>query len=91
VILDDLAERAGLPLNQMEALLQGSAPPDAARRLGIPRLQLQEFIDGEETSSLAERLDVRLVELTELRARIGLEGAVGFVLGLLVEAESPDS
>lgn len=83
--LTSLASSTGLPVEQVDALLEGSVGGGVAQKIGTAALIVQDFIDGEVKPAMATELGLPLEEARELRASLGREGAVGLVVGLLVE------
>jgi hypothetical protein len=85
--LMDIALRAGVPLTDIEELVRGNVTATIAERLGVPMLALQEFVShGEATAAVAHRLGMSMAAAEELARPLGLEGAIGLVLGLLLES-----
>lgn len=82
-----IAERLDLPAAELEALMDGRVGQTVARRLDVTPFQIQEFLDGEAAPLLADRLGVPTLELTRFQGRLGLEGAVGLLVGLLMRRE----
>lgn len=87
MVFDNIADVLHIPPTELEALIDGQAGPNVGRRLDVPPFQVQEFLDGEDAPALAERLRVPMLELTRFRKRLGWEGAVGLLVGLLMRPE----
>jgi len=83
--LMDIAIRTGVPLIDIEDLVQGTVTDVIALRLGIPQLALQEFVaHGEASARVAHRLGMSMAAAEELVHSLGRDGAIGLVLGLLL-------
>jgi len=87
--LMDIALRTGLPLIDIEDLVQGTVTDSVAERLGVAQLALQEFVSHQQASAkVAHRLGMSMAAAEELAQSLGREGAVGLVLGLLLGSSS---
>lgn len=84
MVFQHIAAALDLPAAELEALMDGQVGQSVARRLGVPPFQAQEFLDGEDAPALAERIGVPMLELTRFRNRLGWEGSVGLLMGMLV-------
>jgi hypothetical protein len=83
--LMDIAVRTGVPLIDIEDLVQGTVTDSVASRLGVPLLALQEFVmHGQASAKVAHRLGMSMAAAEELARPLGREGAIGLVLGLLL-------
>jgi hypothetical protein len=83
--LMDIALRTGVPLIDIEDLVQGTVTENVAERLGVPMLALQEFVSrGQASAKVANGLGMSMAAAEELAQSIGREGAIGLVLGLLL-------
>lgn len=87
MVFQHIAGALDLPAAELEALMDGQVGQSVARRLGVPPFQVQEFLDGEDAPALAERIGVPMLELTRFRNRLGWEGGVGLLMGMLVPSE----
>lgn len=83
--MDALAAQAGVPVEQAEALVDGLVGGGVAQKLGMAVLIVQDFIDGDVKPAMATELGLPPEEAKALRERLGREGAVGLVVGLLLE------
>lgn len=83
--LTSLASSAGLPVEQVDGLLEGLVGGGVAQKLGMAALILQDFLDGDVKPAMATRLGLPREEARELRDHLGREGAIGLLVGLLIE------
>lgn len=83
--LSGIAVRSGISSATLISLINGIVTPGVANRLGISSASLQSFIDGSATPGIGVLLGVRSSTAQELRDLIGREGAIGVLIGLLIE------
>ncbi|MFW6192032.1 MAG: hypothetical protein ACOC83_00985 [Gemmatimonadota bacterium] len=91
MVFQNIARALDLPSAELEALMDGQAGQSVARRLGVTAFQVQEFLDGEDAPALAERIGVPMLELTRFRNRLGWEGAVGLLMGMLIPVKHDEA
>ncbi len=80
-----IGSRCGVTSSNLEALLSGKVSISVAGRLGVTSSSLQAFVDGGTSISLAGKLGISSSNLQELRKGLGKEGAIGLIIGLMVE------
>lgn len=83
--LENMAAETGVPLEQAEALADGLVGGGVAQKLGTAVLIVQDFIDGDVKPAMATELGLSLDGAKALRDRLGREGSIGLVVGLLLE------
>ena len=87
--LMDIALRTGIPLMDIEDLVQGAVTDGVAERLAVPQLALQEFVaHGQASAKVAHRLGLSMASAEELAQSLGRDGAIGLILGLLLGSSS---
>jgi hypothetical protein len=82
--MEDLAIKCGILNSSLEYLMSGSINVVVARQLGLPASSIQQFINGERSTALAKNLGITSKTLQDIRMRLDQQGAVGFILGLLI-------
>jgi hypothetical protein len=83
----EIANRAGVPLVDLESLARGQPSPSIAQRLGISVADLDSFLRGAATVSMTNRLGLTAMNSARELARLGgIKGAIGIVLGLLLSS-----
>lgn len=87
--LDDLADRTGLPAEQVDGLLEGLVGGGVAQKLGTGALIVQDFVEGNVKPAMGALLGISHQEAGELRKRLGREGAIGLIVGLLLGRTPP--
>jgi hypothetical protein len=79
-----IAHKAGLLSHNLNNLFQGIADIGTASKLGIITSSLQDFLNGRANISMASKLGLLTSDLQLLLNKIGKQGAIGLVLGLLM-------
>jgi hypothetical protein len=80
-----VAESAGVILGDLDSLLTGHVYASIADKLDIPMGYLESYINsGSAAAVLAERLGVNMLAAEDLGARLGREGRIGLIFGLLL-------
>ena len=80
-----VAESAGVTLGDLDSLLTGRVYASIADKLGIPMGYIESYIgSGSAAAVLAERLGVNMLAAEDLGARLGREGRIGLIFGLLL-------
>jgi hypothetical protein len=80
-----IANRAGVTLNDLDALLTGRITTKVAGRLCISPADIEEFIRGTATLPMAHCLGFGVLSAAqELASMAGRDGAIGILLGLLI-------
>lgn len=80
-----IAMKAGLMTHNLHNLLNGVADIGTASKIGVITSSLQQFLDGQANISMAQKLGLMTSDLQLLLHRIGKQGAIGLVLGLLMK------
>jgi hypothetical protein len=84
-----VASAMGVTTSALHRLVSGEVTPGVASHLGTTTRSLQGFIEGGRCIGLASHIGCTTNTLAELRATIGREGAIGFLIGLCVQANKP--
>ena len=80
-----VADSAGVTLGDLDSLLTGRVYASIADKLGIPMGYVESYISsGSAAAVLAERLGVNMLAAEDLGARLGREGRIGLIFGLLL-------
>lgn len=80
-----IAETAGVTLGDLDSLLTGRVYASIADKLGIPMGYVESYISsGSAAAVLAERLGVNMLAAEDLGARLGREGRIGLIFGMLL-------
>jgi hypothetical protein len=80
-----VADSAGVTLGDLDSLLTGRVYASIADKLGIPMGYIESYISsGSAAAVLAERLGVNMLAAEDLGARLGREGRIGLIFGLLL-------
>lgn len=80
-----VAESAGVVLGDLDSLLNGRVFASIADRLGISMADIESYINsGLAAAVLAERLGVNMLAAEDLGVRLGREGRIGLIFGLLL-------
>ena len=82
--LTGIANRTGVSIDSLRSLVDGVVPPGIANRLGISNTTLQEFVDGQ-AAGMVVHFGVSSAASQEFRDLIGREGAIGLLIGMLLE------
>ncbi|WP_439505747.1 hypothetical protein [Sediminibacterium sp.] len=83
-----IASRAGLLTHNLNNLLNGVADIGTASKLGIITSSLQEFLNGRANMSMASKLGLLTSDLQLLLNKVGKQGAIGLVIGILINQNS---
>jgi hypothetical protein len=80
----EIADRAGITLNDLDCLLRGSVTANVANRLGVSIDDVSQFLKGNGTVAMTKRLAFQAQTATsELAHTAGRTGAIGILIGLL--------
>jgi hypothetical protein len=83
----EIANRAGVPLADLECLARGQPTASIAQRLGVSLVDLDAFLRGSATVTMTSRLGLTAMNSARELARLGgLKGAIGIVIGLLLSS-----
>lgn len=84
----EIANRAGVYLGDLDALLRGTATANVANRLGVSIGDIEDFIRGSASAGMTNCLGLNAISAAEELARaVGREGAIGLVIGLLIASD----
>jgi hypothetical protein len=87
----EIANRAGVPLADLESLARGQPTASIAQRLGVSLVDLDAFLRGSATLTMTNRLGLTAMTSARELARLGgMKGAVGIVIGLLLFSNRGD-
>jgi hypothetical protein len=79
------AERAGVTLHDLHELIEGRVTMNVANRIGVRIADIDAFIEGRGTAYMEQRLKLQNMSAVEdLAQSLGREGAIGFVVALLL-------
>lgn len=82
----NIAASVGLNAMDIERLLKGQATHSLAAKLGVTQKDIEDFIEGSVSESMRKRLGLNNVNVaTELARLVGRQGAMGILLGLLIQ------
>ncbi|GEM_PF-1225703 len=79
-----ISMKAGLLTHNLRNLLDGKADLGTAMKLGVMTSSLQQFLDGKANISMASKLGLMTSDLQTLLNSIGKKGAIGLILGMLL-------
>ena len=85
-LMNGMASKLGIPTDSLEQLLAGTVPDHVASKLSTSTDVLQEFVDGVASPVLMWTIGTGVDDIQRLRDRLGREGAIGLVVGLLTRA-----
>ena len=81
----EIAYRAGVTLDDLNLLLQGTATANVAARLGVTMADVEAFINGAADAAMTKRLGLHTTAAAvDLGTAAGRNGAIGVILGLLL-------
>ena len=81
----EIANRAGVNLDDLDCLLRGQSTANVARRLGVSMNDVETFIRGSASDAMTKRLGLRAMTAgDELARSASRDGAIGIILGLLI-------
>ncbi|HLH57105.1 MAG TPA: hypothetical protein VKY92_26235 [Verrucomicrobiae bacterium] len=84
----EVAERAGVYLDDLDSLLRGRATANVANRLGVSMSDVEDFVKGSASAAMTRRLGLNTISAAdELAKTVGREGAIGLVIGLLIASD----
>lgn len=78
-----VSAKCGVSNDALHKLIAGVVTPGVAMRLDTTSSSLQTFINGGTSVGLAMRMGTTSANVAELRMKIGREGAIGLLIGLL--------
>lgn len=75
----------GIYESSLVDLLNGNATYNVASTLNVYESNLQDFLNGNSSYNLAQRIGTYESDLQELLNKVGKQGAIGIVIGLLIK------
>jgi hypothetical protein len=82
----NIAASVGLNAMDIDRLLKGQATHSLAGKVGVTTKDIEDFIEGFASESMKKRLGLNNVNATsELAQLVGRQGAIGILLGLLIQ------
>jgi hypothetical protein len=85
--MNGIASRMNISLQGLEQLANGIVPNEVASRLHTATQVIQDFVDGTVVPAMIQLTGGSVDQLEDLRRRIGREGAIGLIIGLLIGRE----
>ncbi len=86
--LAGIANVLGVSTSAVEQLIEGHATDSFAKLIGVERLSIEGFLRGASAGGMAHALNCSERAALDLRKKIGVEGAVGIVIGLAAAART---
>ena len=80
----EIANQAGVNLDDLDYLMTGSASANVARRLGVTEADIEDFIRGAASPRMAQCLGLETISAAEELANSGKGIATGIIIGLLL-------
>jgi hypothetical protein len=81
----DVADKAGITLDDLDCLLRGSANFNVQERLGVPMGYIEDYINRNSASAdLATLLGFHMAAAESLGASLEKQGRIGLIIGLLI-------
>ena len=85
----EIADRVGVNLSDLESLRRGKCTANVASRLGVSPTDIENFIRGYATNEMKRCLGLQTINAAaELARATGANGAIGIVFGLLLTARA---
>ena len=82
--LYSISSKMGIYESSLVDLLKGKATYNVSSTLNVYESNLQDFLNGKASYSLAQRLGTYEDDLQLLLDKVGKQGAIGIVIGLLI-------
>ena len=83
--LYSIASGMGVYESDLKKSLNGQASYGVASKLNVYQSDLQKFLDGQASYNLASRIGTYESDLQTLLNKAGKEGAIGIIVGMLLE------
>jgi hypothetical protein len=84
----EIADRAGVYLDDMDCLLRGQCNANVVNQLRVTMADVEDFIRGSASRNMANAPRFQAISAAdELAQCAGPQGAVGIIIGLLLESE----
>lgn len=83
--LYSIASKMDIYESDLKKLLNGQVSYGIASKLDVYESNLQDFIDGKASYNLAQRIGTYESDLQELLNKAGKSGAIGIIIGMLIE------
>ena len=85
----ETASLIGVPLGDLDHLVNGRCTARIAKRLGVTVGDVEDFIGGSPSEAMKTRLGLSTISGAEELARVtGPEGAIGIIFGILISAST---
>lgn len=81
---ENLALKFGIESSDFQDLVYGNANESIGKKLDVPFSSIQTFLDGGTSTELALKIGISSSDLQFLRYQNGRDGAIGLLIGLLL-------
>ncbi len=78
----EIADRVGLTLMDLECLVKGEATGNVAKKLGVSPMDIQDFAQGSATFAMTKRLGFQTMNAASELARAA--GGAGILIGYML-------
>lgn len=79
-----IASTMGVYESDLEKLLKGKASYGIASKLNVYESDLQKLLEGKASYNLANRIGAYESDLQTLLNKVGKDGAIGIIIGMLI-------
>jgi hypothetical protein len=87
MIHGSVSSRAGVTLSDLESLFNGRAYASVSKKMNVPMGHIENFINhGSASADLANCLGFDMLAVEDLGSRLGKEGRIGLVIGVLISS-----
>ena len=81
---ENLALKCGVVSSDFQDLVYGNVNESIGKKLDVPFNSIQIFLDGGTSTELASKIGISSSDLQFLRYQNGRDGAIGLLIGLLI-------
>ena len=81
---ENLALKCGVKSSDFQDLVYGNVNECIGKKLDVPFNSIQTFLDGGTSTELASKIGISSSDLQFLRYQNGRDGAIGLLIGLLI-------
>lgn len=81
---ENLALKCGVESSDFQDLVYGNVNESIGKKLDVPFNSIQIFLDGGTSTDLASKIGISSSDLQFLRYQNGRDGAIGLLIGLLI-------
>ncbi len=81
---ENLALKCGVESSDFQDLVYGNVNESIGKKLDVPFNSIQIFLDGGTSTELASKIGISSSDLQFLRYQNGRDGAIGLLIGLLI-------